>query len=126
MNILLDTHVVIWWYEDPLRLKDEVRKIFEDRQNVLFLSPIIIWEISIKQPLNKLRMPEGLIEKAIHDLIEIPITITIKHTQALKKLPLIHNDPFDRILIAQAKVENLCLMTRDKQIAKYDIKTILA
>lgn len=122
MNILLDTHVVIWWYEDPLRLKDEARKIFEDRQNVLFLSPIIIWEISIKQPLNKLRVPEGLIEKAIHDLIEIPI----KHTQALKKLPLIHNDPFDRILIAQAKVENLCLMTRDKQIAKYDIKTILA
>ena len=124
MNILLDTHVVIWWYEDPLRLKDEARKIIEDRQNVLFLSPIIIWEISIKQTLNKLRVPEGLIEKAIHDLIEIPITI--KHTQALKKLSLIHNDPFDRILIAQAKVENLCLMTRDKQIAKYDIKTILA
>ena len=124
MNILLATHVVIWWYEDPLRLKDEARKIIEDRQNVLFLSPIIIWEISIKQTLNKLRVPEGLIEKAIHDLIEIPITI--KHTQALKKLSLIHNDPFDRILIAQAKVENLCLMTRDKQIAKYDIKTILA
>ena len=124
MNILLATHVVIWWYEDPLRLKDEARKIFEDRQNVLFLSPIIIWEISIKQTLNKLRVPEGLIEKAIHDLIEIPIPI--KHTQALKKLSLIHNDPFDRILIAQAKVENLCLMTRDKQIAKYDIKTILA
>lgn len=69
-------------------------------------------------------MPEGLIEKAIKDLVEIPITI--KHTQALKKLPLIHNDPFDRILIAQAKVENLYLMTRDRQIAKYEIKIILA
>jgi PIN domain nuclease of toxin-antitoxin system len=69
-------------------------------------------------------VPEGLIEKAIHDLIEIPITI--KHTQVLKKLSLIHNDPFDRLLIAQAKVENLCLMTRDKQIVKYDVKTILA
>ena len=124
MNILLDTHVVIWWYEDPLRLKDEARKIIEDKENALFLSPIIIWEISIKQTLNKLRVPEGLIEKAIQDLIEIPITI--KHTQALKKLPLIHNDPFDRILIAQAKVENFYLMTRDKQIVKYDSKTILA
>ena len=124
MNILLDTHVVIWWYEDPLRLKDEARKIIEDKENALFLSPIVIWEILIKQTLNKLRVPEGLIEKAIHDLIEIPITI--KHTQALKKLPLIHNDPFDRILIAQAKVENFYLMTRDKQIAKYDSKTILA
>ena len=124
MNILLDTHVVIWWYEDPLRLKDEARKIIEDKENALFLSPIVIWEILIKQTLNKLRVPEGLIEKAIHDLIEIPITI--KHTQALKKLPHIHNDPFDRILIAQAKVENLYLMTRDKQIAKYDSKTILA
>ena len=90
----------------------------------MFLSPIVIWEISIKQTLNKLRVPEGLIEKAIQDLIEIPITI--KHTQALKKLPLIHNDPFDGILIAQAKVENFYLMTRDKQIAKYDSKTILA
>ena len=124
MNILLDTHVVIWWYEDPLRLKDEARKIIEDKENALFLSPIVIWEILIKQTLNKLRVPEGLIEKAIHDLIEIPITI--RHTQALKKLPLIHNDPFDRILIAQAKVENFYLMTRDKQIAKYDSKTILA
>ena len=124
MNILLDTHVVIWWYEDSLLLKDEARKIIEDRENALFLSPIVIWEIAIKQSLNKLKVPEGLIEKAIHDLIEIPISI--KHTQALKKLSLIHSDPFDRILIAQAKVENLCLMTRDKQIAKYDIKTIPA
>ena len=124
MNILLDTHVVIWWYEDPLRLKDEARKIIEDKENALFLSPIVIWKILIKQTLNKLRVPEGLIEKAIHDLIEIPITI--KHTQALKKLSHIHSDPFDRILIAQAKVENLYLMTRDKQIAKYDSKTILA
>ena len=124
MNILLDTHVVIWWYEDSLLLKDEARKIIEDRENALFLSPIVIWEIAIKQSLNKLKVPEGLIEKAIHDLIEIPISI--KHTQALKKLSLIHSDPFDRILIAQAKVENLCLMTRDKQIAKYDIKKIPA
>ena len=124
MNILLDTHVVIWWYEDPLRLKDEARKIIEDKENALFLSPIVIWEILIKQTLNKLRVPEGLIEKAIKDLVEIPITI--KHTQALKKLSRIHNDPFDRILIAQAKMENLYLMTRDRQIAKYDIKIILA
>ena len=49
MNILLDTPVVIWWYEDPLRLKDEARKIIEDKENALFLSPIVIWEILIKQ-----------------------------------------------------------------------------
>jgi PIN domain nuclease of toxin-antitoxin system len=124
MNILLDTHIVIWWYEDPQRLKEDARKLIEDRGNTLFLSPTVIWEISVKQSLDKLKVPDALIEKAISDLVEIPISI--KHTKAINELPFIHNDPFDRILIAQAKVDNLHLMTRDKQIIKYDIKTILA
>jgi PIN domain nuclease of toxin-antitoxin system len=124
MNILLDTHIVIWWYEDPKKLKADARKLIEDRQNTLFLSSAVVWEISIKQSLNKLKVPDGLVEKAISDLIEIPITI--KHTHAIKGLPLIHSDPFDRILIAQTKVDNLHSMTRDKQIIKYDIKTIPA
>ena len=124
MNILLDTHVVIWWYEDPTLLTADARKLIEDRENALFLSPAVLWEISIKQSLKKLKIPESLIEKAIHDLIEIPITI--KDTLALKKLPLVHNDPFDRILIAQAKVNDLFLMTRDKQIGKYDIRILIA
>lgn len=124
MNILLDTHVIIWWYEDPHLLLDSSRKLIEDKGNALFLSPAVLWEISIKQSLKKLKVPDGLIDRAILDLIEIPIMI--KHTQALKKLPLIHHDPFDRILIAQAKVDDLYLMTRDKQIAKYDIRTINA
>ncbi len=124
MNILLDTHIVIWWYEDPKKLSEDARKLIEDRANILFLSPVVLWEISIKQSLNKLKVPESLIKKAIQDLIEIPIMI--RHTQVLGKLPLIHSDPFDRILIAQAKADDLHLMTRDKQIAKYDLKLIKA
>jgi PIN domain nuclease of toxin-antitoxin system len=124
MNILLDTHVVIWWYEDPQLLLDGARKLIENKENTLFLSPAVVWEISIKQSLKKLKVPDGLIDKAILDLIEIPIMI--KHTQVLKNLPLIHHDPFDRILIAQAKADDLYLMTRDKQIAKYDIRVINA
>lgn len=124
MNILLDTHIVIWWYEDPEKISDDARKLIEDRANILFLSPVVLWEISIKQSLNKLKVPDSLIKKAIHDLIEIPIMI--RHTQVLSKLPLIHSDPFDRILISQAKADDLHLMTRDKQIAKYDLKLIKA
>jgi PIN domain nuclease of toxin-antitoxin system len=103
-------------------LLDSSRKLIEDKENTLFLSPAVLWEISIKQSLKKLKVPDGLIDRAILDLIEIPIMI--KHTQVLKKLPLIHHDPFDRILIAQAKVDDLYLMTRDKQVSKYDIKLI--
>jgi PIN domain nuclease of toxin-antitoxin system len=124
MNILLDTHVVIWWYEDPLKLKEEARKLIEDKENTLFLSPVVFWEISIKQALNKLKVPDGLLEKAALDLIELPIMI--RHTRELKKLPPIHNDPFDRLLIIQAKADDLYLMTRNKQIAKYDLKIIKA
>jgi PIN domain nuclease of toxin-antitoxin system len=124
MNILLDTHIVIWWYEDPKKISDDARKLIEDRANILFLSPVVLWEISIKRSLNKLKVPDSLIKKAIHDLIEIPIMI--RHTQMLGKLPLIHNDPFDRILISQAMADDLQLMTRDKQIAKYDLKLIKA
>ena len=122
MNILLDTHVVIWWFEDPTLLDDVARKLIEDRENALFLSPAVLWEISIKQSLKKLRIPDGLIERAIRDLIEIPITI--KDTLVLKALPVFHNDPFDRILIAQAKANDIFLMSRDKQMLKYDIKLI--
>jgi PIN domain nuclease of toxin-antitoxin system len=124
MNILLDTHVIIWWYEDPQLLLDSSRKLIENKENALFLSPAVLWEISIKQSLKKLKVPDGLIDRAILDLIEIPIMI--KHTQVLKKLPHIHHDPFDRILIAQAKVDDLYLMTRDKQVSKYDIRLIKA
>lgn len=124
MNILLDTHVVIWWYDNPAKIREEARRLIEDRANFLFLSPTVLWEISIKQTAKKLIIPNGLIEKAVEDLTELPITI--KQIKSLSTLPMLHRDPFDRIMIAQAKADDLHFMTRDKQILKYDIKTIKA
>jgi len=136
MNILLDTHVVIWWYEDPQFLRKEARQFIEDRTNSLYLSSAVLWEISIKRSLKKIKLPDALIAKAADDLIEMPIMH--QHIQELAKLPTYHNDPFDRIMVtyhndpfdrimvAQAKSNDFHLMTRDTQILRYDVKIIEA
>ena len=124
MNILLDTHVVIWWYEDPQFLRKEARQFIEDRTNSLYLSSAVLWEISIKRSLKKIELPDALIAKAADDLIEMPIMH--QHIQELAKLPTYHNDPFDRIMVAQAKSNDFHLMTRDTQILRYDVKVIEA
>ncbi|HMR57789.1 MAG: type II toxin-antitoxin system VapC family toxin [Cytophagales bacterium] len=124
MNILLDTHVVIWWYEDPQFLRKEARQFIEDRTNSLYLSSAVLWEISIKRSLKKIELPDALIAKAADDLIEMPIMH--QHIQELAKLPTYHNDPFDRIMVAQAKSNDFHLMTRDTQILRYDVKIIEA
>lgn len=124
MNILLDTHIVIWWYENPQLLSKEARQSIEDRTNSLYLSSAVLWEISIKRSIKKIELPDALIAKAADDLIEMPIMH--KHIQELAKLPTYHNDPFDRIMVAQAKSNDFHLMTRDTQILRYDVKIIEA
>lgn len=116
--------MVLWWYEDPHLIREDARRFLETRENTLFLSPVVIWEIFIKESIQKLKVPKGLIEKATADFVEIPIMA--RHAQELKTLARYHTDPFDRMLIAQAKVDDVHLMTRDPQILKYDIKTIAA
>lgn len=124
MNILLDTHIVLWWYEDPQLLHEDAKQIMEDKNNQLFLSAAVIWEMTIKTSLGKLKIPKGFIEKASADFIELPISI--RHVQRLLELDNIHNDPFDRILISQALEENFYLVTRDKNILRYKLDLIKA
>ncbi len=124
MNIILDTHVLIWWYDNPLTIKEEARKLIEDKSNTVFLSATVTWEIYIKVALGKLKIPKGLVEKAIDDFEELPISIN--HTILISGIKKIHNDPFDHILIAQALYGRHHLMTRDPEILKYPVKTILA
>jgi PIN domain nuclease of toxin-antitoxin system len=124
MNILLDTHIIIWWYDSPSKIKKEARKLIEDKENSLFLSAAVIWEMSIKTAIGKLELPKGLVDKAVKDFIELPINIS--STRLLATLENIHSDPFDRILISQAVANDFYLMTRDPQIQKYNIKLISA
>ena len=125
MNLLLDTHVVLWWYTNPKLLNDPVREAIEDAENEIFISAVVLWECSIKGSVGKLTLPDVVFNRAAIDFSELPITA--KHAQRISHLPAIHNDPFDRLLIAQAQVEHLTLATRDKNILRYpDVKLLQA
>lgn len=123
MKYLLDTHVLLWWLSDDPTLSPEAKKIIADGLNSIFVSPAVVWEIVIKKKLGKLDAPDDLLERIKSNRF-FPISITLEHAQEIRELPSLHEDPFDRILIAQARVEALILITRDKMIKKYEVEWI--
>jgi PIN domain nuclease of toxin-antitoxin system len=122
MSLLLDTHVVLWWLTDDPTLAAEVMEQL-DHEPDIYLSPATIWEVAIKQSSGKLDKPVDLAER-IRDSGFRHLNITAEHAIVAGRLPLIHRDPFDRMLIAQAQVEHLTLVTRDAEIPKYDVETL--
>lgn len=125
MRLLLDTHTLIWCLADPSMLSAEARDIITDGQNQVYVSAVSTWEMVIKQSLGKLRIPDGLEEEiTVHGFEPLPISIA--HSLALATLPLHHKDPFDRLLLAQAKVEHLTFVTRDQQNLQYPISVLRA
>lgn len=117
MNLLLDTPILLWWYENPRLLKPEALKIIENQGNEIFVSATVFWEISIKTALGKLTVPAKMPDRILIDFTELPINAS--HAREVSLLPPIHQDPFDRLLIAQARVEEMTLITRDQKIMKY-------
>ncbi len=125
MNILLDTHVLIWALENNPTLTDNAVNTIVDGNNMVFVSSATVWEISIKQKLGKLDAPDNLLEEiSLHRFSSLHINLD--HALLAGNLPGIHKDPFDRMLIAQAITEKLMLVTRDKSIAKYDVRILKA
>ncbi len=125
MNILLDTHVLIWALENNPTLSQEARNAIINPTNMVFVSSVSVWEISIKKSLGKLFVPDNLQEEIrLHRFT--PLKISLDHAELAGMLPYIHNDPFDRMLIAQAIIEKLKLVTRDELIARYDVDVIKA
>jgi PIN domain nuclease of toxin-antitoxin system len=122
MRLLLDTHVVLWWYQEPKKIKDSTIALINDRDNSIFVSDVVIWEIVIKTSIGKLKTSENIYEEIERDFEAMPIKIN--HIHGTSSLEFIHHDPFDRLLIAQSMVENIPLITNDKQIIKYNIQTI--
>ena len=118
MSLLLDTHVVVWWLDDDPTLADEVKDRL-DRDPSVYVSSATVWEVSIKHALGKLDPPD--LPERIRDSGFRHPSITADHGIAAGLLPMLHLDPFDRILIAHARCENLTLVTRDAQIQKYDV-----
>ena len=127
MNLLLDTHIFIWWEIEMYKLSAERLQMLEDKNNTLFLSLAGIWEIQLKIMLGKFKFPKPLPEiireqQNINDLRILPITP--EHIYELKNLSFHHKDPFDRLLIAQAVVEGYTLVTDDPKFSDYSAKLI--
>lgn len=118
MNYLLDTSVLIWWAEDNKRLNSEFREVIKDDNNRIFISVASAWEIAIKVNLKKIQ-----ITTTVEDIVKrygfMLLPIEIDHINELSKLPNIHRDPFDRILVAQSIVENYELLTADEKVKEY-------
>lgn len=119
MRLLLDTHVALWWLCDDGALSDEVKGIIDTEPEV-FISSASVWEIAIKQGLGKLTAPPELLDVLDRSgLLELPVRS--RHAAEAGSLPPIHRDPFDRMLVAQARCEGLTLLSRDPQGARYDV-----
>lgn len=124
MRLLLDTHAFLWFVEGSPSLSDTARNLIEDQQNQRFLSIGSLWEMSIKFSIGKLELGMTLTELVKRDVygnaIEL-LEIQTEHLDALIKLPFHHNDPFDRLIIAQSLAESIPVVTKDRAFASYPV-----
>jgi len=126
MNLLLDTHTVIWFFEGDSNLGAAAKNHIENAANTNFVSIATFWEIAIKISINKLNMQiplQNLKSLIWKNGMEI-LPITIEHTLLVSQLPFHHKDPFDRLLAAQSMNENMVLVSRDEKFKFYNIQTI--
>jgi PIN domain nuclease of toxin-antitoxin system len=125
VRLLLDTHVLLWWLADDPTLSPAAREAIARAEAEVAVSAASAWEISIKRELGKLKAPDDLgPQLARHRFQALPITIT--HALLAGSLPRHHDDPFDRMLVAQAHLEGMTLVTRDLRLGLYGVRTLLA
>ena len=123
MNLFLDTHILLWWLDDNASLTMKAREAIEDTDNLIILSAAVIWEIRIKQALGKLKITPDFYDVVKEQGFE-RLSITFEHAYAVGELPNHHRDPFDRILIAQAMLEHLTIVTHDAVFKKYPVSIL--
>ena len=124
MRLLLDTHALLWWLADA-ELTPQARDTIADPANTVAVSAASAWEISIKKALGKLSALDDLARQVQASAFS-PLAIEINHALAAAQLPRHHADPFDRMLIAQAQIEQMTIVTRDKRFADYDVAVLVA
>jgi len=125
MQYLLDTHIILWWLTTPEKIKSKAKKIIKDKTNTIFVSSASFWEMAIKKGLGRLTLPHNLLEAIAIENFKI-LPITPEEGLGVADLPLLHADPFDRLLIMQAKLHDLVIITRDNKMAEYPVITIEA
>jgi Uncharacterized protein conserved in bacteria len=124
MKLLLDTHALLWALSEPRSLAAEARRRIEQAESTVFVSAVSAWEMEIKRALGKFDAPDDLPEQMErHRMFELPVHL--RHIQRLRGLPTLHRDPFDRMLVAQALTDDLTIVTRDRRILAYPVKTLV-
>lgn len=124
---LVDTHVWLWMQSDPDRLRDESRAILQEIRNSIFFSAASAWEIAIKHRLGKLQLPEApasYVPDRMRRSGTSPLPVEHAHTLRTAELPDHHRDPFDRLLVAQAQLLDLTIITADEQFSAYDVAVV--
>lgn len=125
MQLLLDTHALLWWLSKDSTLRPEAEAAIRDGSSIVAVSAASAWEISIKRAIGRLESPTDLkTQLASHRFTPLPITIP--HALRAGELPPLHTDPFDRMLVAQAELEGLTVVTRDENIPRYGVQTLPA
>ena len=124
MSLLLDTHILLWWLMNSPRLSTNARVAIEQAE-IVWVSAVSAWEIEAKRSRGLLRAPDDL-ERTLGGFDLRPLSLTISHAIAAARLPMHHRDPFDRMLVAQASLESLTLLTADPQLAAYGVPILQA
>lgn len=124
MRLLLDTHIYLWWLLDSPRMPDEAARVIAEPSTIVCVSAASIWEVSIKSSLGRLDLDgiDLLAEVAANGFFELAVSGA--HSWSAGRLPLHHRDPFDRMLVAQARYEQLTLVTEDAAFARYDVAVL--
>jgi PIN domain nuclease of toxin-antitoxin system len=123
VNLLIDTHVLLWWEWQSRDLSAMAREALNDSRNRFVVSAATIWEVSIKRRTGRLEFEGDLIAACAANAFDL-LPISAEHAELAGALPLHHTDPFDRILIAQAKAESLVLLTQDRKMALYEVPVL--
>jgi PIN domain nuclease of toxin-antitoxin system len=127
LKALLDTHAFLWWISDDRSISDRAREVIGDGRNELFFSAASGWEISIKAGLGRLEVPEDLqrfiADQLSRNAIQV-LPIYLRHALHIRTLPDHHRDPFDRILVSQAILEEMSLISSDPQISRYPVEVV--
>ena len=125
MRLLLDTHVLLWWLDDHPRLSQKARRPIADPKNQVYVSAASVWEASIKEAKGLLRLSDDFDAKLAAEPF-LPLAVTCAHARNAGSLPLLHKDPFDRMLVAQCLLESMTLVTQDTLLARYGIPLVKA
>lgn len=125
LRLLLDTHVLIWALSDPNRLAARTRTAIETEENDVFVSVVSPWELAIKGAREGLRLPDDLMVELNRQRFEL-LPVLLRHTTPIESMPYHHRDPFDRMLVAQAVVDGLTIVTADRKLTNYQVSLLPA